>query len=361
MPGLEVCVIGGGISGLHTAYQLANRGVSFKLLEARNRLGGRIYSTSSIANTQLDLGPSWFWPGQSHILNLVHELELENRVFEQYSQGDGIYEAADGAVHKGYGGFSMAGSYRLRGGLGLLLDAMREKILSASGVDTFEIAAPVEQITLEDNSIQVSSTKGQVECEHVVLAVPPRVAIQEISFSPMLAPERVGQLREVSTWMAGHAKTVIVFEAPFWRSRGLSGDVISQLGPLSEVHDASNDAANVFALFGFFATPPSQRVNNIETITEDIRRQLTRVFGADMPNPTQVIYQDWATEPFTATALDQHIPNHHPTNHLPNRLEPNWNNRLVWSGAESDSGRFNGYIEGALSASVEALKMLSKY
>jgi len=40
----NVLIIGGGISGLHTAYQLQKQGTSFMLIEARDRLGGRILS-----------------------------------------------------------------------------------------------------------------------------------------------------------------------------------------------------------------------------------------------------------------------------------------------------------------------------
>ena len=64
-----VIIVGGGISGLHTAYELAKQGVKFKLLEARSRLGGRILSRPSerdrLTTSRYDLGPSWFWPGQN--------------------------------------------------------------------------------------------------------------------------------------------------------------------------------------------------------------------------------------------------------------------------------------------------------
>ena len=42
----DIVIIGGGISGLHTAYQLQKRGIDFILIEARDRLGGRILSNN---------------------------------------------------------------------------------------------------------------------------------------------------------------------------------------------------------------------------------------------------------------------------------------------------------------------------
>ena len=39
-----VIIVGGGLSGLHTARTLHERGVDFLLVEARDRIGGRIFS-----------------------------------------------------------------------------------------------------------------------------------------------------------------------------------------------------------------------------------------------------------------------------------------------------------------------------
>lgn len=60
----EVLIIGGSLSGLHTAYELQKRGVNFLLVEARDRLGGRVLfhneSNSEYDPNQpaFDLGPS---------------------------------------------------------------------------------------------------------------------------------------------------------------------------------------------------------------------------------------------------------------------------------------------------------------
>ena len=52
-------IIGSGIAGLSAASHLASAGmVDFKLLEARNRLGGRIV-TFQIAGTKAELGANW--------------------------------------------------------------------------------------------------------------------------------------------------------------------------------------------------------------------------------------------------------------------------------------------------------------
>jgi monoamine oxidase len=56
---LPVIVIGAGIAGLATARQLADAGKKVVVLEARNRLGGRIHTSSKWADAPLDLGATW--------------------------------------------------------------------------------------------------------------------------------------------------------------------------------------------------------------------------------------------------------------------------------------------------------------
>lgn len=64
----EIIIIGGGLSGLVTARLLREQTIGFLVVEARNRPGGRILSEETSTDTggfsAIDLGPSWFWPGQ---------------------------------------------------------------------------------------------------------------------------------------------------------------------------------------------------------------------------------------------------------------------------------------------------------
>ena len=90
-------IVGGGLAGLSLAARLhkqrASGGPSFQLLEARERLGGRVYTErgpDDPAAAALDLGPSWFWPGQPRIERLLNELGLG--WYEQYAKGNLIYQ-----------------------------------------------------------------------------------------------------------------------------------------------------------------------------------------------------------------------------------------------------------------------------
>ena len=140
----DIVIIGGGISGLHTAYELEKLGVSYVLLEARERLGGRILSKNyDTKNSQsnsgsdpkydadkpaYDLGPSWFWPGQTNMESLIKELELQDSVFLQQGNGESLYEDQQGNIQKGFYGISMEGTYRLKGGIRQIISSLKRRI-----------------------------------------------------------------------------------------------------------------------------------------------------------------------------------------------------------------------------------------
>jgi protoporphyrinogen/coproporphyrinogen III oxidase len=74
-----VLIIGGGISGLTAAYDLARSGVPFRLLEAQPRAGGLI-ETRDFAGCRLEAGPESFLSTKPAAVELVRELGLGERL-----------------------------------------------------------------------------------------------------------------------------------------------------------------------------------------------------------------------------------------------------------------------------------------
>ncbi len=364
----KVAIIGAGLSGLHTAFECQKHGLDYCLIEARARLGGRVLSNqvgqvdNGANQPAFDLGPSWFWPGQQRMLSLIEELALTRQIIAQNAQGEGIYEDNQGNIQRGVDGISMAGANRLTGGISQLVHALAERLDS----QRIFVNSSVEAIHKADNTLGVQLNNGQdtieMTCNDIVLAMPPRVALATIEFNPAFSDKRTQQLNNIATWMAGHAKLVCVYEHNFWQPQGCSGDVISQQGPLQEIHDASSEDGSLNALFGFVGIPPIHRVNRADEIKKLALAQLVRLFGQQAQQPIGMYLQDWAAEKFTATQYDQQIQRFHAMNNIAHVQEPEWDNHLIWSGTESAdySMHNNGFLEGALEASMHCVSLLSK-
>lgn len=86
----EVLIIGAGLTGLLLAYRLKKDGKSVKIIEARNRVGGRIHTLKSAKETPIEMGATWLSLQHQELLRLLKELELP--VFEQYMQGIALFE-----------------------------------------------------------------------------------------------------------------------------------------------------------------------------------------------------------------------------------------------------------------------------
>lgn len=353
----SVLILGGGLSGLCTAYQLHKQAIPFLLLEARPRLGGRILVTE---DSELDLGPSWFWPGQNQIARLIKELNLQETVYPQLSDGLSVMEYADGTLQKSLGGASMAGSNRLDGGMKRLTDSLASTLPS----ECIRRSTVVQHIAQTPTGITVTAMQDGEEtllqARHLILALPPRIVAESIHFQPGLPSKDAQLLTQIPTWMAGQAKFVAEYADAFWQAQGLSGDGFSQLGPLTEIHDASSREADTHALFGFIAVPPDQRQAKEELIKQAAVQQLTRLFGEAASRPTALHLKDWAFDRFTATPLDRSAAV--PRGHGRPRLSSEWENRLIWAGTETAglTDHSNGYLEGAVESGNRAAALVGK-
>ncbi|MEM6606769.1 MAG: FAD-dependent oxidoreductase [Pseudomonadota bacterium] len=348
---MKTLVIGGGLSGLAVADGLQASAQEFLLIDARDRFGGRM-ETACAGETRFDLGPAWFWPGQPRMASLVSRLGLTK--FAQFATGELVYEDEHGHVRRGLGYSSMEGSWRIESGFTALTDAMEQRISPQSKM----LNAHVKRLEFrKERCAAILGDGREVSSDQVVLAMPPRIAAN-IEFSPKLPASSYAYLRAVPTWMAGQAKVVAVYQSPFWRDSGLSGDAMSRRGPIVEIHDASPTTGGPYALFGFVGIAPQARLNK-EALREAAVDQLVRLFGEDAAEPTALFVKDWATDPLTATPLDAAMAQAHPAYGLPSSLRGLQHGRLIFAGTEV-APHYGGYLEGALEAAEAALACLAK-
>lgn len=84
----DVVVIGAGFAGLSAARALTRAGLGCVVLEARDRVGGRVYTRTLDGGPWVDLGGQWAGPTQDHLLALLAEQGA--RTFSTWTRGHNL-------------------------------------------------------------------------------------------------------------------------------------------------------------------------------------------------------------------------------------------------------------------------------
>ncbi len=364
----RIAIIGGGLSGLYSAYLLEQHGFShYQIFEARDRLGGRIAALTVEAlsddgaavedsRSRFDLGPTWYWPQmQPAFAQLIAELGLGS--FAQYDQGDMLFERSQSNPPVQMPGYrNELLTLRLAGGMSALIDALQEKIPA----DKICYQQQVQAIVLVDGEITLQLAAGALaQFDQVIIAAPPRLIASNVEFQPKL-PEPVQHAwLATETWMAPHAKFLAVFPRAFWREQGLSGSARSNIGPMVEIHDASLPSGKA-ALFGFIGFPAqARRMLGAAQLQQQCQAQLLRLFGPLAAMPEGFALKDWALDPLTATAADVTGQGAHPQ--PPSHLVADgpWQHKLFGAGSEW-SKNYPGYLAGCIEAAEQAVGQMLK-
>lgn len=342
----DVVIVGAGLCGLALANRLTARGQRVLLLEARERLGGRVLTqTCETTGQPLDLGPSWFWPEtEPHMVALLQSLGLESQ--PQHDPGDALWltdpnrsperRVEAGGVH--------AGARRIVGGSARLVEALVAALPEGSVVTGSAL------IGLRDHGefIELLRTGGpSLRARRVVLALPPRLVQERVAFDPPLREAVDQALKDTPTWMAAQAKAVVGFATPFWREAGHSGNAFVRhpQAVLGEVFDQSGGHAG--ALGGFVALNVWQREHFRVGLPLLIDSQLAQLYGIEAQSG-QLALQDWALERWTCSEADRTEPPAWPQAD-PLLRRGHWDGRL-WFGGSETATHGAGHMEGALAS-----------
>jgi hypothetical protein len=96
----EALVIGAGYAGLAAARELMDAGVDVVVVEARDRVGGRVWTTTTPTGAVIDHGGQWIGPGQDLLQKLADECGAET--FPTFTTGEGVeWRAGKRATYAG--------------------------------------------------------------------------------------------------------------------------------------------------------------------------------------------------------------------------------------------------------------------
>jgi monoamine oxidase len=216
--------------------------------------------------------------------------------------------------------------------------------------DAVRLSSPVRSIDQDEARVVVEADGLIVSAPHVVVSVPPALAL-EIAFDPALPDDRAALYRGA---VAGpESKTLVVYDEPFWRADGFSG----QSAEPNSVSEVTLDASPMPGSPGVIASFTFGRVAAGADALDPVERRsavlaaLASRWGPRAASPVEFIETPWWKEEWTRGCSMAHFPPGLLTSYGPLLREPF--GRVHWAGTET-STTSHGAIDGAVRSGERA-------
>jgi monoamine oxidase len=439
---LDAIVIGAGYAGLTAARLLKDAGKTVLLLEARDRVGGRVHTHYIDNQLYVDLGGQWIGPTQDKIYALAQEMKVNT--FKTYNEGKNVlvlnnkrreytgliptidlpsllnidfvlkkldrlaqkidlthpwrsvhakdldrqtlatflrnniyFSHAQKIIEAGLETlFACSPSeisllhalFYIKSGtnLNVLLNvengAQQDRFVGGAQLianklaeilkENILLSQAVHKIKQDGGTVEVFTEKGIFSAKKVIVAVPPPMA-QRIYYEPFLPAQRAQLLQRMP--MGTVIKCMAIYEKPFWREQGYSGQAILEEGYIQVTFDNSPSDAQHGILLGFSL---ADRAKQLMGFSQEERKPLVlntfkRLFGEKAANPLYYIDKCWAEEEWSRGCYVGYMTTGAWTS-LGEALAKPFGN-IHWAGTET-SPIWNGYIEGAIRSGERVVK-----
>lgn len=348
----HVVVIGAGFAGLATARRLADAGLRVTVLEARDRIGGRTRTDSSLG-APIDIGASWIHGTQGNPITALADdvgAKTVETDFDDFALFDDLKEVdpnavADvlnewGRIDIGLDGLSTDAddSASVADGLVEVAD-MNDPLTSwlvasqitgeyaadpnrlslrwfgsESEMDGPDVLLPggytqlsqhlargleirqnttVQRVTYDDTRVQIETSAGPVTADRVVVTVPLGVLKADaIAFDPPLPQRKRDAIARLGFGLLN--KVVLAFDEPFWpQSRPMIG-LVGGDQPVSDLVNGLlvSDTPILIGLRSGEAAWSREALSDRDAVA-----QVVAALGA--PRPTGAIVTRWGTDPYS--------------------------------------------------------------
>lgn len=271
--------------------------------------------------TIFEMGCQAVWAAEPHDVSLLHVL------FYIHSAGsfDDLIGTTGGAQDS-----------RFVGGSQRVALAMAERV----GHERIRLSTPVRRIAHGHGGVTI----GEVRARQAIVAIPPALT-PRIEFAPALPGFRdqlMQRMPQGTVW-----KCMAVYDEPFWRADGLSGQATSDAGPVRVAFDNTPHGSSRGVLLGFLEGDFARRAG---LLAPDERRAqivdcFARFFGERARHPVEYVEKSWAEEEWTRGCYGCAMTTGAWTSFgeaLNRPIGP-----IHWAGAEYASV-WSGYMDGAL-------------
>ncbi|OLT12045.1 monoamine oxidase [Pseudonocardia sp. CNS-139] len=258
-------------------------------------------------------------------------------------------ERTPGSITRGIATAGGAQEQRFAGGSQALSLAM-----AAALGDRVTLSAPVRAIEQDARSVTVHADGRSVTARHAIVAVPPALAAR-IRWSPLLPAQQDALFQRMA--FGTLMKCEAVYDEPFWRAEGLSGQGVFRTGsPLCSTFDNS-PPGGPGVLMGFlggrqwraWAGRPERERRGA------VLRGFAEVAGRAALRPQAYFEQDWTAEEWTRGGPTSAVAPGVLTTLGPWRDRPF--GRVRWAGAEH-ADHWNGYMDGAVRSGEDTARTL---
>jgi monoamine oxidase len=214
------------------------------------------------------------------------------------------------------------------------------------------LRAPVRVVAQNGDGVRVVADGTTVEARHVILAVPPALA-SRLAYSPALPRGKAALLKALVP--GSLTKAEAVYDRPFWRDAGLSGQGVADVGPANTIFDNSPPDGSPGVLFGFIggSSHPAWARLPADQRRAQVLENLAVFVGDQARLPVDYIEQDWTKETWTRGCPVAHVGPGVLTKYGP------WLRRAVgkvhFAGTET-SDYWLGYMDGAVRSGERAAR-----
>lgn len=222
--------------------------------------------------------------------------------------------------------------------------------LAAELGDAVHLSQPVRHIAQDDHGVTVRSDDLLVRARRVIVAVPLAIASQ-IIYEPMLPVDRSFLHQRMP--LGSVFKIAVIYDEPFWRADGLSGQSFAPGSPANLTIDSCTDKGRPGILTVITEGPIARRIGQLD---ESARRtaiiaELVGRFGDKARSPVGYIEQNWSVERYSGGGMISHAPTGVLTQFGHALRE--FCGRIHWAGTES-SAVMCGWIDGAIRSGERA-------
>ena len=234
---------------------------------------------------------------------------------------------------------------RVVGGTQLISMRMAEALGDAVVLDS-----PVRSIAHGADGVVVRSDRATVRAQRAIVAIPPTLA-GRIAYEPALPAVRDGLCQRMA--QGSVVKCMAVYDTPFWRERGLSGQLTSTRGPVSVGYDNSPPDGSPGVLLAFLEGRAAREGAALDdgARREAVLDSLARSFGPEARRPQHYVDKAWPNDQWARGCYGGFMPPGGWLDHgqaLRAPIGP-----IHWAGAETATV-WNGYMDGAVSSGHRA-------